>query len=114
MKTKVKQKRAASSQPEKLVVWNEDDMQRYLRSDKYKEDSARIKAIRDEDIDYSDIPELTEEELARMQRPKQQLTVRLDADILDWLKKQKGPYQTRLNAILRVAMQRSKAIPRRS
>jgi uncharacterized protein (DUF4415 family) len=83
-------------------------MQRYIRSPKFKKDSARIKAIRDEDIDFSDIPRLTEEELARMQRPKQQLTIRLDADIVDWLRSQKGPYQSRLNAILRTVMQRSR------
>ena len=84
-------------------------MQRYIRSPKFKEDSARIKAIRDEDIDFSDIPLLTEEELARMQRPKQQLTIRLDPDIVDWLKSQKGPYQSRLNAILRTVMRRSRS-----
>jgi uncharacterized protein (DUF4415 family) len=83
-------------------------MQRYIRSPKFKKDSARIKAIRDEDIDFSDIPRLTEEELARMQRPKQQLTIRLDSDIVDWLRSQKGPYQSRLNAILRTVMQRSR------
>jgi uncharacterized protein (DUF4415 family) len=103
MKTK---KVAASSRPGKLIVTNEEDIQRYIRSPKFKTDSARASAIRDEDIDYTDIPKLTEEELARMQRPKQQLTIRLDADIVDWLKSQKGPYQTRLNAILRLAMLR--------
>lgn len=104
MKTK---RTAASSRPEKLVVRSEEDIQRYIRSPQFRKDSARISAIRDEDIDFSDIPQLTEEELARMQRPKQLLTIRLDADIVDWLKSQKGPYQSRLNAILRLAMQRS-------
>jgi uncharacterized protein (DUF4415 family) len=99
---------AESSRQEKLVVRSETDTQRYLWSAKFKRDSARAKVIKDEDIDFSDIPKLTDEELARMTRPKQQLTIRLDADIVDWLKSQKGPYQSRLNALLRMAMELSR------
>jgi len=36
---------------------------------------------------------------------KKQLTIRLDADVLDWLKGQGRGYQTRINYILRVAME---------
>lgn len=39
-----------------------------------------------------------------MPRPKQTITMRLDADLLEWLRKQKG-YQTRINAVLRSYMQ---------
>ena len=39
-----------------------------------------------------------------MPRPKQTITIRLDADLLEWLRKQKG-YQTRINAVLRTYMQ---------
>ena len=35
---------------------------------------------------------------------KQAITIRLDADLLEWLRKQKG-YQTRINAVLRTYMQ---------
>jgi uncharacterized protein (DUF4415 family) len=35
---------------------------------------------------------------------KQQLTVRLDADVVAWLWKQGKGYQTRLNQVLREAM----------
>ena len=35
-----------------------------------------------------------------MPQPKQVVTMRLDADLLDWLRKESG-YQTRINAILR-------------
>ena len=62
------------------------------------------------EIDYSDIPELTEEFWqhaikGRFYRPlKEQVTVRLDSDILAWLKKKGAGYQTRMNAILRSAM----------
>jgi len=34
---------------------------------------------------------------------KQPITIRLDADLLEWLRKQKG-YQTRINAVLRTYM----------
>ena len=70
-----------------------------------KSDLARLDAIRDEDIDYSDIPELDESffEKATVHWPshKRQLTIRLDEDVLDWLKRQGRGYQTRINAILR-------------
>ena len=61
--------------------------------------------MRDEDIDYSDIPELDEDfwKNAKLVVPpgKKQLTIRLDADVLTWLKAQGKGYQSRINAILR-------------
>jgi len=36
-----------------------------------------------------------------MPRPKEVITIRLDADVLDWLREQGPGYQTRINAILR-------------
>jgi uncharacterized protein (DUF4415 family) len=71
-----------------------------------KRDSERLAAVRDEDIDYSDIPELTEEELNSLRPVKQKLTIRLDADVLDWLKSKGGAYQTRINRMLRTVMER--------
>ena len=82
---------------------------------------AALAAMSDDDIDFSDIPELTDEEWSRAVRGKfyrpvkQQLTVRIDADVLDWLKRQTASgrgYQSRMNQILRAAMMdsmRSKA-----
>jgi len=70
-----------------------------------KSDLKRIDAMSDEDIDYSDIPELDDSffEKARVVVPpgKKQLTLRLDEDVLEWLKNQGPGYQTRINAILR-------------
>lgn len=40
-------------------------------------------------------------------RSKQTVTIRLDADLLDWLRRQKG-YQTRINAVLRTYMDAQK------
>jgi uncharacterized protein (DUF4415 family) len=37
----------------------------------------------------------------RASRPKQRLTVRLDADLVDWFKAQGPSYQARMNALLR-------------
>jgi uncharacterized protein (DUF4415 family) len=65
--------------------------------------------MKDSDIDYSDIPELGDDffEKATVAWPpvKQQLTIRLDADVLKWLKAQGRGYQTRINRILRAAME---------
>jgi len=64
----------------------------------------------DSEINTSDIPELTEKFWKNavrnpFYRPlKQQLTLRLDADIIAWLRRQGRGYQTRANALLREAM----------
>ena len=64
----------------------------------------------DNEINTSEIPELTEkfwQNAVRnpFYRPlKQQLTLRLDADIIAWLRRQGRGYQTRANALLRAAM----------
>lgn len=44
--------------------------------------------------------------------PKRQLTVRLDADMVDWFKKQGRGYQTRMNAVLRSFYETHKREPR--
>ncbi len=66
-------------------------------------------------LDYSGIPPLGDEFFAKARvawpPPKQQLTIRLDADVLDWLRAGGRGYQTRINRILRAAMESS---PRRS
>jgi uncharacterized protein (DUF4415 family) len=41
-------------------------------------------------------------------RSKQTVTIRLDADLLGWLRQQKG-YQTRINAVLRTYMDAQKS-----
>jgi uncharacterized protein (DUF4415 family) len=64
----------------------------------------------DDDIDTSDIPEITDWSKAvvgRFYRPiKEPVTLRLDADIIAWLKSEGPGYQTRINALLRTAMTR--------
>ena len=59
----------------------------------------------DSDIDYSDIPPLDNSFYTKAMEAwppaKQQLTIRLDADVLDWLKATGRGYQTRINTVLR-------------
>ncbi len=74
---------------------------------------ARLRALGarpDSEIDFSDIPEMTDEqwksaERGHFYRPvKRQITARVDADVLEWLKAQGKGYQSRINAILRREM----------
>ena len=76
-----------------------------------KRQASQLEALRemkDEDIDLSDIPEITDWSNAvvgKFYRPvKQSLTIRLDADVIAWLKSQGIGYQTRINSLLRAAM----------
>ena len=63
----------------------------------------------DSGIDYSDIPPLTDEQLARFRRaPKVLVAARLDRDIYDWLKQYGKGYSTRINNILRAVMSRAR------
>ena len=60
-------------------------------------------------IDHSDIPPLSNEFFTKATEAwppaKHQLTIRLDADVLAWLKANGRGYQTRINRILRSAME---------
>lgn len=72
-----------------------------------------IEAIRDDDIDFSDIPELGEDWFANAEwrdfnEPKKQLTVRFDADVVAFFKQGGRGYQTRMNAVLRAYMNAAK------
>jgi uncharacterized protein (DUF4415 family) len=72
---------------------------------KQSEELRRLADQPEEEIDTSDIPERNNWRIAeqgRFYRPvKQQITLRLDADVLAWFKSRKGRYQTRINAVLR-------------
>ena len=78
-----------------------------------REDELKALAKKsDDDIDYSDIPSSDDEQWSeavrgKFYRPlKTQASVRIDADVMAWLKRPGKGYQTRLNAILREAMLR--------
>jgi uncharacterized protein (DUF4415 family) len=71
--------------------------------------------MKDTDIDYSEIPPLDKSFFTKATEAwppaKQQLTIRLDSDVLQWLRADGRGYQTRINRILRAAME---GRPRRS
>jgi uncharacterized protein (DUF4415 family) len=61
-----------------------------------------------EDVDYSDIPEVDDSffATAELVQPtsKLQVTMRIDADVLDWFRSQGKGYQARINAVLKAYM----------
>jgi len=67
-----------------------------------------LRRLKDEDIDFSDIPEKADWSKAvrgKFYRPiKESLTIRLDSDILAQLRSQGRGYQTRINALLRESL----------
>ena len=75
-----------------------------------RKELAALAAKPESEIDFSDLPATTEQDWrgamrGKFYRPtKQQLTVRIDSDVLEWLKSQGKGYQSRLNDILRMAM----------
>lgn len=73
---------------------------------KQRKELAALSKMTDDQIDYSDIPKLPESFLRKgLYRPvKRQVTVRIDADILEWLRSQGTGHHSRLNQILRSAM----------
>jgi uncharacterized protein (DUF4415 family)/uncharacterized DUF497 family protein len=92
----------------KIVRYTLDNLPRLT-----KKRRANLKALAtrpDSEIDTSDIPEMTEEQWRNARRGhyyrprKRQITARVDADVLDWLKAQGKGYQSRINAILRREM----------
>jgi len=81
-----------------------------------KSDLAKLEQMTDEEIDFSDIPPLTDEQLSKMKPLREvipqavpnkvRITIRLDADILKWFKDEVqqaggGSYQALINMALR-------------
>ena len=67
-------------------------------------DWARLEAMTDEEIDTSDIPELTDDFFKKAvvwPGHKKQITLRVDPDILEFFKKHGKGYQSLINAVLR-------------
>lgn len=80
-------------------------MKKNASSKQSKTDWARVDAMKDEDIDYSDIPPLTDDffkkAIIRWPSEKERITISLDKDILGYLRTLGKGYQTKINAILR-------------
>ena len=86
-------------------------------SDEAKARLARLAAMADSEIDFSDVPPSPVD--AEWTRPgvpptenKQQVTLRLDADVLDYFRQSGRRYQTRINQVLRTYMQAHTDQPR--
>jgi len=83
------------------------------------EQLKKLADMSDDQINYDNIPKLTEVQLAEFHRPehyrpiKRQITTRLDADVLAWLKASGKGYQSRMNAILRREMMAAIKSPNR-
>jgi uncharacterized protein (DUF4415 family) len=73
---------------------------------------AKIDALKDTEIDTSDIPELGKafftRAVLRLPEPKTAVTIRLDRQVLNWFKAKSPGYQTRINALLRAYMEAHK------
>ena len=70
-----------------------------------KKRAKAIKSIKDKDIDYSDIPELSESFFKsasiEIPRTKTAISFRIDSDVLEWFKSQGEKYQTKMTAVLK-------------
>ncbi len=70
---------------------------------------AALARMPDDKIDLTDAPEIREWRggvVGKFYRPiKRPVTIRVDADVLAWLKRQGRGYQTRINKLLREAME---------
>ena len=86
-------------------------------SEESRREIEALAAMAEEDIDTSDIPEVLDWSGAKrgvFYRPiKQQLTLRLDADVVDWFRSNGNGYQSRINSALRefVSQQERKKAP---
>jgi len=75
-----------------------------------KEEWERIDAVKDEEIDFSDIPEIKDlsglrpRQVRELNTKKVPFSCNLDADIVEWLRQGGDCSQNRLNSILREVM----------
>ena len=77
-----------------------------------RKELQKLAARPDREIDLTDIPEIQEipsdAVIGRFYRPKKTIvTIRLDADVVAWIKASGEGYQTRINAYLRQLMRQS-------
>jgi uncharacterized protein (DUF4415 family) len=78
-------------------------------SRKIAKELAALARMPDDKIDLTDAPEVRDWRgavVGKFYRPiKRPVTIRVDADVLAWLKRQGRGYQTRINKLLREAME---------
>ena len=87
-------------------------------STKSQTDWNRLDSMTDEEIDFSDLEEITPELFAqgivrkglKPTSKKEQITIRLDSDVLTWFRSQGKGYQTKINDLLRAYMTAAKQV----
>jgi len=106
-------KLSASSRPGKQIrvsaesIWNKPFTERQKVA--LAAVARRQKHSKASQIDYSDIPALTDTQLTQFRRtPKKLVAVRLDADVFEWLQRYGAGYSTRINHVLRVVMSQAR------
>jgi uncharacterized protein (DUF4415 family) len=74
-------------------------------TEQQRSDLAALAAMPDSAIDYGDAPELPDTFWAAagqpLPEPKKQVTLRIDADVIEFFRHTGKRYQTRINAVLR-------------
>ncbi len=76
-------------------------------------DWQRLETMSDEDIDFSDCPEITPEMFAKAiirrglptTKARDQVTIGIDSDVLEWFKSRGQGYQAQINQLLRAYME---------
>ena len=91
---------------EHTVRYTADEIDAMRRRGEGQTDFARLDAMTEEELEAAiDRDEEGAFDWSTVQvgipGPKQQLTVRFDADVVEWFKAQGAGYQTRMNAVLR-------------
>jgi uncharacterized protein (DUF4415 family) len=108
-------KSSASSRREKLVSYSAEDILNRPLSKRQRRDLETLRDLPDSKIDTSDIPELTDEQLAALGRgrePKKLIAARLDVDVVAWLKTLglgESGYSSHINRILRAVMEQTRS-----
>ena len=102
-------KRSASSQQEKRLL--SSVLFTTPLNELQKKELERIAKIPDSAIDYSDAPRLksapNQVRVGRFYKPvKEQISLRVDADVLAWFRSRGRRYQTYINDLLRREMQK--------
>jgi uncharacterized protein (DUF4415 family) len=80
---------------------------------KSETDWERLDTMTDEEIDLTDCPEITPAQFAKavvrhglpISQNKDQVTLRIDHEVLEWFKSQGKGYQTQINSLLRAYME---------
>ncbi len=102
-------KSSVSSRPGRQIrvsaesIWNKPLAERQKKA---LEDVRQMQKQADvSEINYSEVPALTDQQLTQFRRPTKKLVaVRLDADVFEWLQQFGAGYSTRINRVLRAVM----------